>query len=51
MKRAHRRAHALLWLILAPAMAATIWLSLRARPADDILVNPELPPSLIEERR
>ena len=47
MKRPHRYAHVLIWLILAPLLAAVIYLSVKLRPADP--VNPELPAGLAEE--
>lgn len=34
MKRIHRKAHALIWLALAPALLAIIWLALAQRPAE-----------------
>ncbi|MEE9380014.1 MAG: hypothetical protein V3V03_01285 [Hyphomonadaceae bacterium] len=49
MKRAHRRTHLLIWLVLGPAMAAILWLAISLRPAAP--VNDDLPVSLIEEPR
>lgn len=34
MKRAHRRLHVLVWLLVAPAAAAGLALALRNLPAD-----------------
>lgn len=47
MKRAHRKSHFLLWLILAPIMFATIALAVLHRPAAPM--NDALPDALIEE--
>ena len=47
MKRAHRKSHLLLWLILGPVMFATIVLAVLNRPAAP--VNDALPEALIEE--
>ncbi|MCG8442140.1 MAG: hypothetical protein MI723_10065 [Caulobacterales bacterium] len=32
MRRAHRSAHAVIWLLLAPLIAALIWAGLTVRP-------------------
>jgi len=32
MLAAHRRVHRLVWLLLAPALAALVWAALAARP-------------------
>lgn len=47
MKRAHRRSHLLLWLVLGPVMFATLYLALSLRPGEP--VNDALPDSLAEE--
>jgi len=49
MKRAHRKSHLMLWLILGPVMFATIILAVLNRPAAP--VNDALPDALIEEVR
>ncbi|MEO0983701.1 MAG: hypothetical protein AAFX03_13730 [Pseudomonadota bacterium] len=49
MKRAHRRNHFLIWLLMGPVLAAIIILSLQVRPSDDLLINDALPAALIEE--
>ncbi|MFN0022956.1 MAG: hypothetical protein ACKVS5_03570 [Parvularculaceae bacterium] len=36
MKRAHRRAHVIFWLLIAPATAAGLALALARAPADAI---------------
>ncbi len=44
MKRAHRNAHRLFWLILPPVMAVILWQALVHRPGETInTVMPELP--------
>jgi hypothetical protein len=47
MKRAHRTAHRLIWLILGPALAGLLWLAVTVRPDDP--VNPALPDALPHE--
>ena len=47
MKRAHRKTHLILWLILGPAIFAIITLAVLQRPATP--VNDTLPGPLIEE--
>ncbi|MEM6535371.1 MAG: hypothetical protein AAF613_07000 [Pseudomonadota bacterium] len=47
MKRAHRKMHLVLWLLLAPAVFAIVMLAVMYRPADP--VNDLLPDLLIEE--
>jgi hypothetical protein len=47
MKRAHRKTHLLLWLILAPAMIAVLFFAVTHRP--DAPVNETLPDILLEE--
>ena len=47
MKRAHRSAHRLIWLLLAPVLAAIIVIALEVRP--DAPVNDALPEALSEE--
>ena len=42
MKRAHRRAHLLMWVILGPAIAAALVLALSVRQA------PVIQPALVE---
>jgi len=49
MKRAHRRTHLIIWLILAPVIAATLYFALEQRPPAP--VNDALPESIIEEPR
>ena len=44
MKRRQRSAHLLIWLVLTPALAAILWVSLKHRPAEP--VNDALPPAL-----
>ena len=46
MKRAHRRMHVLLWLLLAPLTLAGLALALKSRPA--ALVT-EIPAPVAEE--
>jgi len=36
MTRGHRTAHRLVWLILAPLIAASLWLAIRHRPAEPV---------------
>ena len=40
MKRAHRRTHLLMWLILAPLMAAILVFSLNARKPAPVEADP-----------
>lgn len=47
MKRAHRKTHLFVWLLLAPSLFAIVWLAVMYRPADP--VNELLPELLIEE--
>lgn len=49
MKRAHRKTHLLIWILLAPIMVAALLLAVMHRPADP--VNEALPDLLIEEAR
>ena len=49
MKRKHRKAHFLLWLVLGPAIAAILLLAVTERPASP--VNDNLPNTLIEGAR
>ncbi|MEL6827525.1 MAG: hypothetical protein AAFN91_14860 [Pseudomonadota bacterium] len=49
MKRAHRKNHLLIWLLLGPAMFAIIILAVLNRP--DAVVNDRLPDSLTQEAR
>ncbi len=44
MKRGQRRLHAVLWLVVAPALAIVLWLGISHRPASP--VNDALPPAL-----
>lgn len=44
MKRAHRSAHRLIWLVLAPLLAVILWLAVTERPAEP--VNDALPTAL-----
>ncbi|MEX0643665.1 MAG: hypothetical protein WD076_00015 [Parvularculaceae bacterium] len=46
MKRPHRRAHLLIWLVLAPVVLAGVALALKARPPEPVA---DIPPSLAEE--
>lgn len=41
MKRPHRRAHVLIWLFVAPALALSLFLALSHRPLEP--VNEALP--------
>jgi len=47
MKRAHRKTHLLLWLVLGPAIFAIIALAVMQRPATPL--NDALPDSLTQE--
>ena len=47
MKRAHRKSHLFLWLVLGPAMIAALFLAVQQRPAEP--VNDDLPVALLEE--
>lgn len=47
MKRSHRTMHRLVWLLLAPALAAIIVIALQARPGEP--VNDALPAELLLE--
>lgn len=47
MKRAHRKIHFLLWLILGPVIIATLLLAVLYRPAAP--VNDALPAALVGE--
>jgi hypothetical protein len=47
MKRAHRSAHRLIWLVLAPLLAAILVFSLMVRPG--LPVNEALPFDLVGE--
>ena len=47
MKRAHRSAHRLIWLLLAPVLTAIIIVALQVRPTAP--VNDALPEALSEE--
>lgn len=49
MKRAHRKMHLGVWLLLGPIMVATIFLAVTYRPAEPF--NDALPASLVEEGR
>ncbi len=49
MKRAHRKTHLLLWIILGPVIVCTLLLSVLHRPAEPI--NEALPDTLLEEAR
>lgn len=49
MKRAYRKTHFAMWLILGPIMAATLLIALMYRPAEP--VNDELPAILVEDAR
>ncbi|MCR9269498.1 MAG: hypothetical protein ACX94B_11735 [Henriciella sp.] len=49
MKRAHKRAHLLIWIVLAPVIAGLFALSIVMRPGAP--VNETLPDVLIEEAR
>ena len=49
MKRAHRKAHLFIWLILGPVMIATLLFAVLHRPAEP--VNQELPEILLLEAR
>lgn len=47
MKRAHRRHHLIIWVVLGPLMIVLLALSVMARP--EAPVNETLPGPLIEE--
>ena len=47
MKRAHRRLHVLIWLVLAPLIAIVLWVALQHRPAEPI--NDTLPEAFAGE--
>ena len=47
MKRAHRRNHLIIWILLVPILLAILYLSLTLRPGEP--VNEELPAELVEE--
>lgn len=47
MKRAHRRLHVLTWLVLAPVLAAVLWLAVTHRQLEP--VNETLPSVVLEE--
>ncbi|MEM7767202.1 MAG: hypothetical protein AAF253_06900 [Pseudomonadota bacterium] len=47
MKRAHRSAHRLIWLLLTPVIAASLWLAITHRPAPP--VTTDLPPVLTSD--
>ncbi|MDJ0922469.1 MAG: hypothetical protein QNI84_15180 [Henriciella sp.] len=49
MKRAHRKTHLVMWLVLGPVMIATLLIAVMYRPAEP--VNDELPTVLLEEAR
>lgn len=48
MKEAHRRAHVVIWLVLAPALALGLALALLSRPSEP--QNAELPDVLTAEQ-
>lgn len=47
MKRAHQKAHLLIWFVLGPALLAVIYFAVNLRP--DTPVNDTLPASLSAE--
>ncbi|MEL6448162.1 MAG: hypothetical protein AAFQ62_09490 [Pseudomonadota bacterium] len=47
MRRAHRKAHVALWLLIAPALVAVLYLALSARQS--VPVNDALPEVLQTE--
>lgn len=47
MKRAHRRNHLIIWILLVPILIAVLYLSIALRPGEP--VNEELPAELVEE--
>ena len=49
MKRAHKRSHLLIWILLGPAIAGMFALAIVLRP--DAPVNEALPEALVEEAR
>ena len=49
MRRAHRKAHIAMWLIIAPALAVVLFLALSQRQAEP--VNASLPEALQTEAR
>jgi hypothetical protein len=48
MKSAHRRAHLVIWLLLAPTMAAILYYALHLRPTEPI--NDALPAAIETEQ-
>lgn len=46
MRRAHRSLHFLLWILLAPAVAAGVFLAMSQRPTEPFS---ELPDAIAEE--
>jgi len=49
MKRAHRKSHFIIWVVLTPIILSMIALAVLNRP--DAPVNDSLPDALIEEAR
>ncbi len=47
MRRAHRKAHVALWLLIAPALVVVLYLALSARQS--VPVNESLPEALQTE--
>ena len=47
MRRAHRTAHLVIWLILTPLIAVIVWAALAYKPVS--AENEALPAALIEE--
>ncbi|MEL6724887.1 MAG: hypothetical protein AAFZ74_11315 [Pseudomonadota bacterium] len=49
MKRAHKRSHLFIWIVLGPIVAGLLALAVAVRP--DAPVNETLPDALTEEAR
>ena len=49
MKRAHRRSHLIIWIVLGPIIAGLFAVAIAVRP--DAPKNETLPDALIEEAR
>lgn len=49
MKRAHRKLHLMIWLLLAPLILLVLTLAVLERPSEP--VNEALPPQLTDEAR
>jgi hypothetical protein len=49
MKRAHRKTHLLMWIVLTPLIVVTLFLAVLHRPAEP--VNAALAAAIVEEAR